>query len=301
MDERSTLQFRSNIYPTSIKGRLINDRKFLASISDPEALAILWRYNGSHGAYLNRLQRKQHDAAKHCAYAEDGDFPWGTPVGSDRVVCFCEKTDCPRFGECTDPQSITDDCKSLRGDNTGSQEIRPNRASQKQRIVSTRVNSSSDKGGKKVGVVFTRGWSDDERRRLRGAYFRCSREAIYKMFPHRSASDIDQQIELMGLATLPRPRRPKGRPKTGRSDRTIQPGASRKSSAQQPAKKKRGKVKKAPKPWTVGEDVIIRSNYPHFGSDVARWKKPLDGRDKAEIEKRAERLGLRHKPYRKRP
>lgn len=94
---RSSLEFRSNIYPTSTNGALCNDRKFLDAISDPEALGILWHHGGSQGSKLNPLQKKQHEKAMHCAYAEDGDYPWGTLVGTNRVVCLCERVECPRY------------------------------------------------------------------------------------------------------------------------------------------------------------------------------------------------------------
>lgn len=296
MDERSTLRFRSNIFPTSTKGQLINDRKFLASISDPEALAILWRYNGSQGAYLNRLQQRQHDAAKHCSYADDGDFPWGTPVGSNRVVCLCEKTDCPRFGECTSPHSGSRHPKAL-GDGVSSPPVEtPRPPSRQQTAPSARATRPSKTGGSKTGSIFARSWSEDEKRRLREAYPKCKRETLYRMFPHRSSSDVDLQIDLMGLASLPQPRRTKPKQNSVRGTRGNQPDASRKPPSQQPAKKKRGKVTKNPKPWTVSEDVLIRRNYPRFGSDITRWSKQLYGRKKGDIEKRAKWLGLTYGP-----
>lgn len=102
MGDRSTLEFKSNIYPLSNEGQIINDRPFLDHISDPFALDLLWRYNGTRGSKLNRLQKRQFEKGQHCTYAETGDFPWGTRLvdGKPRVVCLCENWSCPLIHEC---------------------------------------------------------------------------------------------------------------------------------------------------------------------------------------------------------
>lgn len=102
MSDRSTLEFKSNIYPLSDEGQIINDRLFLVSISDPFALEALWRYNGTRGSKLNKLQKRQFGKGQHCSFAEAGDFPWGTRVidGIPTVVCSCENWSCPRMHEC---------------------------------------------------------------------------------------------------------------------------------------------------------------------------------------------------------
>lgn len=295
MDERSTLQFRSNMFPTSTKGQLVNDRKFLASISDPEALDILWRYNGSQGAYLNSLQQRQHDAAKHCSYAEEGDYPWGTPVGSNHVVCLCEKANCPRYSECMAPQPSRKDSKSLLA-GTSTRPIKKLKPiSQRQMAPSSRAARPNKRESSETSSIFGRSWSEDEKRKLREAYPTCSREALYRLFPNRSASDVDLQIDRMKLASLPRLRQTKTKQKAGKGAMVNQPDSSRKQLTQQPTKKKQAKTTKNPRPWTVSEDVVIRSNYPRFGSDMRRWKKQLYGRKKGDIEKRAKLLGLKHK------
>lgn len=102
MGDRSTLEFKSNLFPLSTKGQIVNDRPFLDSITDPFALDALWRYNASHGSKLNRLQKRQHEKGMHCSYADAGDYPWGTRMvdGAPRVVCLCENWACPLMREC---------------------------------------------------------------------------------------------------------------------------------------------------------------------------------------------------------
>lgn len=102
MSERSTLEFRSNIYPLVTNGQIANDRTFLDSISEPFALDVLWHYNATRGGKLNRLQRRQHGKGQHCMYADPGDYPWGTRIvdGTPRVVCLCENWTCPLMREC---------------------------------------------------------------------------------------------------------------------------------------------------------------------------------------------------------
>ena len=297
LDERSTLQFRSNIFPITTKGQLINDQEFLASISDPEALAILWRYNGSRGKFLNKLQQKQHDAAKHCAYAEEGDFPWGTPIGSDHVVCLCEKTDCPRFGECTAPLSGGEHPNLLRDGMPSLPKAVASSRSQQPTTPAAPVSKPSKSGDTKKGSIFARGWSEGEKRRLREAYLKCKRETLYKMFPHRSSSDVDWQINQMGLAAEPQPRHQK----TGRSMGTMsltERSHYQKKPKQKGAKKKRKKAPAAPKPWTLDDDVLIRRNYPQFGTNMALWDARISSRSNEEIELRAKLLGVKRRPQR---
>ncbi|GEM_PF-5112308 len=92
--DKSTLEFKSNIYPVT-KSSILSDRKFLDAISD---LSALKKMQSEH-ITLNRLQRKQLKKGEHCVYADDGDFPWGTVLFDDgpHVICRCEKRDCPLF------------------------------------------------------------------------------------------------------------------------------------------------------------------------------------------------------------
>jgi hypothetical protein len=92
--DKSTLEFKSNIYPVT-ESSIRSDRKFLDAISDPFAL----RKMHSECISLNKLQRKQFEKGVHCSYADEGDYPWGTVLADDgpRVVCRCEKRDCPFF------------------------------------------------------------------------------------------------------------------------------------------------------------------------------------------------------------
>lgn len=110
MSDRSTLEFRSNLFPVK-KRQLDHDRSFLGSISDPFALDVLWRRNGTRGGLLNKLQKRQHGRGQHCMHADEGDYPWGTQRFGDelRVVCLCEKWRCPLMGECRPGVPIPED------------------------------------------------------------------------------------------------------------------------------------------------------------------------------------------------
>jgi hypothetical protein len=143
--------------------------------------------------------------------------------------------------------------------------------------------------------VFSRDWSEQEKARLRYAYQRYDREVIYSMFAHRSAVEVDLQIDRMGLAKLPRIAKAKPKQQSNSRAQATKTNSLR-GGQQQPSKKKRAKTTKNPAPWSVNEDVIIRDNYPSFGSDMTRWKKHLHGRKKGDIEKRAQELGLRFRP-----
>lgn len=92
--DKSTLEFKSNIYPVT-ESSIRSDRNFLDAISDPFALS---KMHSEHIA-LNKLQRKQFEKSVHCSYADDGDYPWGTVLADDgpHVVCRCKKRDCPCF------------------------------------------------------------------------------------------------------------------------------------------------------------------------------------------------------------
>jgi len=120
MSERSTLDFRSNIYPVATTGQLVQDRTFLSSITDPFALDALWKFNASRGSLLNGLQKRQHGRGQHCTYAEEGDYPWGTQRVCDelRVVCLCEKWDCPLMSKECRPGVVTPEVLAPEAEDT---------------------------------------------------------------------------------------------------------------------------------------------------------------------------------------
>lgn len=95
----STVAFTSNIQP--VKGSYEKDMAFLSSIHDPFALEAMKKLGYE---MITRLQEKEYEnAALHCAYAYEHDYPWGTivrPDGTHQVVCKCTNTACGNFLKC---------------------------------------------------------------------------------------------------------------------------------------------------------------------------------------------------------
>ncbi len=123
MSDRSSLEFRSNIFPLDTGTQIVRDREFLDSISDPFALEALWKYNATRGSLLNKLQKWQHRKGQHCIYAEQGDYPWGTRLvdGEMRVVCLCENWRCSGIQRCR-PGVVIPASSHLEPDESGSEE-----------------------------------------------------------------------------------------------------------------------------------------------------------------------------------
>lgn len=93
----STVAFRSNLYP--VVKDIYDDATFRSKIHDPFSLEQLKKqYN------LTPLQEEEYaHASVHCAYAEKGDYPWGTIIneqGIKIVVCRCLNTECSYFHSC---------------------------------------------------------------------------------------------------------------------------------------------------------------------------------------------------------
>lgn len=86
---KSTLT--SNIYPSASRHSLADDREFLNAISDPEALDILWHYNGTQGSKLNSAQRRLHGATVRHIEAPDGGHNARSPE-SFTIVRATEST-----------------------------------------------------------------------------------------------------------------------------------------------------------------------------------------------------------------
>lgn len=112
-ENRSTVYFRSNLQP--IKANFLwNDREFLSHIHDVFALEQLKKDIDNRRICKYHLSAEQTDeyerAAVHCAYAEEGDYPWGTKRmedGSTKLVCLCENIGCSYLRTCR--PAITDE------------------------------------------------------------------------------------------------------------------------------------------------------------------------------------------------
>ncbi len=323
MDARSSALFRSNIYPTSTKGELANDRKFLDAISDPEALDILWRYNGSEGAKLNALQRRQHDMAKHCRYAEEGVFPWGTPVGSNRVVCLCERTDCPLYArECSKfhPEGFTPIPGRDHAPTPSEVKKGTTKPKRRVRMVSapkatgtkrpdTRVVTSTPSFGNqnrtpthkvymtsngsvagRRGPTRSRRWSAREDAILIEMYpiFGMSLNRWNKKLIDRSPVEILDRAHELNVRYVPERER-----EMRRAEPKVQTNKPKKSgSAQEKAAKKAHREAMRRRPWDSKEDDILRRMYPLYGADMILWSEKLKYRTKLAIEARAKQLGL---------
>ncbi len=95
----STVVFKSNLQTVSDR-TIREDREFLASVRDPFALEIMEKQRLN----LTPIQRTEYKRASvHCAYALEGDYPWGTVCdkdGKEKVVCRCINVECKEFQEC---------------------------------------------------------------------------------------------------------------------------------------------------------------------------------------------------------
>lgn len=95
----STVRFNSNLQV--LEDYIDRDKKFLASIHDPFALAIMREKN--YNAITEIQEKEFRDAALHCSYAMKDDYPWGTIInadGKEDVVCRCINVDCANFNNC---------------------------------------------------------------------------------------------------------------------------------------------------------------------------------------------------------
>ncbi len=93
----STVAFRSNLYP--LEKSFYEDPIFCSKIHDPFSLELLKKQSP-----LTAIQKREYDyASVHCAYAPEGDYPWGTirdSNGIEQVVCRCLNTGCRHFKGC---------------------------------------------------------------------------------------------------------------------------------------------------------------------------------------------------------
>lgn len=98
---RSTLDFRSNLYPV-VADEVRNDEAFLRALRDPIALE---KYRESASRYQPTPSQREaisKGIGISCSLAPNDDYPWGTVITDDgeHVVCRCEQYDCVKFSEC---------------------------------------------------------------------------------------------------------------------------------------------------------------------------------------------------------
>lgn len=98
---KSNVTLRSNVYINKTKRR--NDPDFVQHIRDYVPLSQHY-YDPVYRTSEVPLTPVQCEILAHgapkCA-KESGTMSWGVPIGSERFVCRCEKTDCPRYAICS--------------------------------------------------------------------------------------------------------------------------------------------------------------------------------------------------------
>ena len=97
----SNVTLRSNVYINKTNRR--NDPDFVQHIRDYVPLSQHY-YDPVYRTSEVPLAPVQYEILAHgapkCA-KESGTMSWGVPIGSERFVCRCEKTDCSRFPICS--------------------------------------------------------------------------------------------------------------------------------------------------------------------------------------------------------
>lgn len=97
----SNVTLRSNVYINKTNRR--NDPDFVQHIRDYVPLSQHY-YDPVYRTSEVPLALVQYEILAHgapkCA-KESGTMSWGVPIGSDRFVCRCEKTDCSRYPICS--------------------------------------------------------------------------------------------------------------------------------------------------------------------------------------------------------
>jgi len=97
---KSNVALRSNVYINKTTRR--NDPDFVHHLRDYNTLRKY--YDPVYRTSEVPLTPIQYEIIAHgppkCSL-ESGTMSWGVPVGSERFVCRCEKTDCPRYAICS--------------------------------------------------------------------------------------------------------------------------------------------------------------------------------------------------------
>lgn len=96
----SNVTLRSNVYINKSSRR--NDPDFVHHLRDYSSLSKYYNpvYRTSE-VPLTPVQREIIAYGTPKCSLESGTMSWGVPIGSERFVCRCEKTDCPRYAICS--------------------------------------------------------------------------------------------------------------------------------------------------------------------------------------------------------
>ncbi len=327
MEVRSSLEFRSNIYPITAKRRTLDDVAFVAAISDPKALVELEK--ASRRPPLSDVQEWQLKKGKPCLVGDDRYTPWGTKVinGKQEVVCLCDREDCVLFEKCMERHPSVVELASPRAatarestpveDNRGGQvEGQRLRLGVERRDV-TEIAS---------GAIRESTWTAEDDARLKDYFARYPREILYGFFPEREIADIEQRI-LKVCFSFARKQAADNDGGHGCEPSTSREGTStssmpskavdnmprqrqREAAAFHPLvgrtigirqtnrkleEKKRRQEELHKRPWDATEDDILARNYPIHGSNMLLWDEKLFGRKKYAIEGRAKVLGIRQR------
>lgn len=326
MEVRSSLEFRSNIYPVTAKRRVLDDAAFVTAISDPKALVELEKV--SRRPPLSDLQKWQLKKGEPCSLGDGRHLPWGTKSinGRQEVVCLCDREDCVLFEKCMERHpsvvelagpdvSSTEEDRSSDEKSSGSQF-----AGRRLRLGVEKRDATSIASG----AIRESTWSDEDDARLKFYFARYPREILYGFFPEKDVTDIEQRIRRVCLPPVKKkaannddshgriaftggsvtstPDTPSGtdgsipshsQRKTASVPRqTIKTTPIRQRDRKLEEKRKRQEELRK-RPWDASEDAVVARNYPLHGSNMLLWDEKLFGRKKDAIEKRAEILGLR--------
>ena len=324
MEIRSSLEFRSNIYPIRTKKRPLDDAAFVASISDPKALVELEK--ASRRSTLSDLQKWQLKKGEACLLGDDRYLPWGTKVinGNQEVVCLCEQADCVLFEKCMErhPSVV-----ALKGPDTESAgDDTPDSDGRGGQVVEQRLRLGVEKRGVSrivAGATHGSTWTAEDDARLKDYFNRYPREILYGFFPEREIADIEQRIMKVCFSFIRK--QPSGNdcghghelstssedtstPSTPskavgsmpcqqqREAAVLRPQAGKTAGIRQTNRKleekKRRQEELHKRSWEASEDDILARNYPLYGSNTLLWDKKLFGRKKDAIEERAKVLGI---------
>lgn len=332
MEVRSTLEFRSNIYPVTAQGRLIYDIDFVASISDPKALVELEKV--SRRPPLTELQEWQLKKGKPCLVGDGRYTPWGTKVinGRQEVVCLCEEADCVLFEKCMErhpsvvavsfvPEVAQLDSRDAdASEGNGDSDDALHHADRRVRLgVEERVTT-----GIYLSGATESNWTPEDDARLKDYFVRYPREILYGFFPEKEVADIEHRIRKVCFSFIPQPTPTSERRKTkpaahaksaARKQLSVRPqsvssgptsqgrqtnlssNSARNAAIQEASRKLEAKRKRREelrkRPWEPDEDAILARNYPVHGSNMLLWDQKLFGRKKDAIEERARQLGLK--------
>lgn len=105
---RSNVALRSNVYINKTHRR--NDPDFVRQLRDYRSLCRYYDpiYRTAEAPLTEVQYAILQQGAQKCAL-ESGTMSWGVPIGSERFVCRCEKTDCHWYPICSRAENFSSD------------------------------------------------------------------------------------------------------------------------------------------------------------------------------------------------